>query len=154
MTLREPDAECCDRDEPRRPGGAKADLGGRILLLFLSAAFFLLADVCGDQLARALLTARRRHLPEQFDRWLARPRRYKELVDSECRDYFPEGDLFPYVFPVYAYTNLALQDPSVRPNAVRNVTALIDMALSDAVKKMPPQENLWANDGWGRFPSV
>jgi len=77
-------------------------------------------------------------LLKEFDGWLDDPQRYKELVETECRRYFPEGDLFPYVFPVFAYTNLAVKDPDVQPKAAKRVAQLIDLAIPEVTRRVRP----------------
>ena len=84
------------------------------------------------------LPATEKALLKEFDGWLSEPRRYEKLVDTDCRKYFPEGDLFPYVLPVFAYTNLAIKDPNTRSKAVVRTARLIDLVLPAVVRKVRP----------------
>jgi len=45
-------------------------------------------------------------LAASFAARLENPREYRKTVKRECRG-FPEGDLFPYLFPLYAFTGMA-----------------------------------------------
>ena len=104
-----------------RPGPRKTDSGGQV------------QDK--DSAVHRTIQA---ELLKEFDAWLGVPGRYKKLVDNECRDYFPEGDLFPYVMPAMAYTNVALRDPNRAAKAVKRVSQLIDLVLPEVVRKVRP----------------
>ena len=76
-------------------------------------------------------------LRNRFDRLLADPEGYAAKVRRECRE-FPEGDLFPFVFPVFAYTDLAVADASNRPLALKQIPNLIDMAVASVTRRVRP----------------
>jgi hypothetical protein len=77
-----------------------------------------------------------------FEQSLKDPKAYDQSAMKECRA-FPEGDLFPFIFPAYAYTNLALAGKVDRTTAQARVAALIDLALPHVVAKVrPPQGKL------------
>ena len=84
--------------------------------------------------AAARVAERLRH---RFDRLLAAPEGYAAKVRRECRE-FPEGDLFPFVFPAFAYTDLAVADASKRPLALKQIPKLIDLAVASVTRRVRP----------------
>jgi hypothetical protein len=80
----------------------------------------------------------RAFLLAEFEGLLARPKQYAAKVAAECRR-LPEGDLFPYVLPAMAYTNLAVADPKRHQGrALRRVPQLIDAAIRPVVRRVRP----------------
>ena len=86
------------------------------------------------------LDATRRLLLERFDGYLTDPKAYARLVLDECAQ-FPEGDLFPFVFPAMAYSNLALAGTTDRQHARQQIAILIDLALPAVIKRLKPPQN-------------
>jgi hypothetical protein len=81
-------------------------------------------------------------LRTEFDGLLADPDSYARTVESECRG-FPEGDLFPYLFPAFAYTNMAASGLVPRDAAREKVTTLLKLAIPSVVRKVrPPRDDL------------
>jgi hypothetical protein len=90
------------------------------------------------------LDATRRLLLERFDGYLKEPKAYARLALDECAQ-FPEGDLFPFVFPAMAYSNLALAGATDRQHARQQIAILIDLALPAVIKRLQPPENKLEN---------
>lgn len=67
-------------------------------------------------------------LRSRFDRLTSNSEAYRKRVLEEC-SVFPEGDLFPYLFPIYAYTNLAMQEPAQREELSSRVRTLLELAI-------------------------
>ncbi len=65
---------------------------------------------------------------QRFDALTGDPVAYQKLVQAQCSQ-FPEGDLFPYLFPAYAYTNLAMQQPRRREEMLGKVRSMLDLAI-------------------------
>lgn len=76
-------------------------------------------------------------LLKQFETYLAKPKSYAARVRRECGS-FPEGDLFPYVLPAYAYTNLGLEDPKFMPKAAERIAQLIELAKPAVIRRVRP----------------
>lgn len=80
------------------------------------------------------ICARLRH---QFDRYLVDTADYRERVMAECRA-FPEGDLFPYVFPVCGYANIAIANPTQSAHAREQILKLINLAIPSVTQLVKP----------------
>ncbi|MFH1530414.1 MAG: hypothetical protein ABIK09_06730 [Pseudomonadota bacterium] len=76
-----------------------------------------------------------RTLIQRFDGYLEDPGAYGRRVRDQCRR-FPEGDLFPFTFPALAYGHLALRDPGYRDHALRQMAALLDLAIPATVERV------------------
>lgn len=76
-------------------------------------------------------------LKDRFDAYLRDPAAYSRRVAGECGG-FPEGDLFPYLFPAFAYANLALSDPSAAEAGRKRMAQLIDLARVSVLRKVRP----------------
>lgn len=87
----------------------------------------------GDQMIEGIQT----RLLANFEQYLKDPKSYEQTALAECRQ-FPEGDLFPFVFPAFAYTNLALKGTVAKAAAQKRVAALIDLALPHVVARVQP----------------
>ncbi|MEM7180543.1 MAG: hypothetical protein AAF518_06500 [Spirochaetota bacterium] len=90
------------------------------------------------------LVATKQLLLKNFDAYLSDPENFAKLVAKECSD-FPEGDLFPYIFPAMAYTNLALAGTIDRQHARKKIAALIQMILPAVRRRLKPPENKLKN---------
>ncbi len=81
-------------------------------------------------------------LLRDFNRRLEDPQGYARDVKIRCAS-FPEGDLFPFLYPAMAYVNVALRAPDQRENSVRNCEKLIDLAIASVAQRVrPPQGEL------------
>lgn len=81
-----------------------------------------------DKPPKQILAEKRAALRAFFDKQLADPQAYAKLALTECKG-FPEGDLFPFVLPAYAYTSLAI-DGDIEPVvAQKHVAALIELSI-------------------------
>jgi hypothetical protein len=78
-------------------------------------------------------------LQRQFDAHLEDPRRYVRHVVEEARQ-FPEGDLFPYLFPAMAYANLAISGRMEKTEALGKMAAFIDLAIPSVIRQVKPGE--------------
>lgn len=67
-------------------------------------------------------------LMARFDNLIENPGSYLAAVKQECGG-FPEGDLFPFLFPAFAYTNMAMEDAKTVPDAVEKVEKLLSLAI-------------------------
>jgi len=74
-------------------------------------------------------------LRQAFDSRLEDPEAYARQVQRECRG-FPEGDLFPYTFPAFAYTSLASSGDISSASARDKVGVLLGYAIKSAAKKV------------------
>jgi len=81
----------------------------------------------------------REELLAQFDDYLKSPEDYRKRVTRECA-VFPEGDLFPYVYPAMAYVNVALEDPTRQEHCARQARKLIDLAIASVTDRVHPPE--------------
>jgi hypothetical protein len=79
----------------------------------------------------------RQKLWEQFQSLLSDAKGYAARVRRECRG-FPEGDLFPYVLPACAYTNVAVGEPKLSPQARKRVAQLVELARPAVVRRVRP----------------
>ncbi|MBN1672354.1 MAG: hypothetical protein JXR37_15040 [Kiritimatiellae bacterium] len=84
-----------------------------------------------------VLAETRDRLVKAFDTQLANPDGYRTCVEREC-GLFPEGDLFPYIYPALAYVNVALRDPARRPHSAVQAAKLIDVAVMSAARRVRP----------------
>ncbi|HUU42580.1 MAG TPA: hypothetical protein VMX57_02310, partial [Planctomycetota bacterium] len=75
----------------------------------------------------------------EFDDYLKDPEDYRRRVEREC-DAFPEGDLFPYVYPAMAYVNVALKDPTRKEHCARQARKLIDLAVASVTNRVLPPD--------------
>ncbi len=87
--------------------------------------------------AEEVLGIIRRRLVAQFDAYLTTPADYRDRVGRECH-VFPEGDLFPYLYPAMAYVNLALEDPERTDHSVTQAGKLIDLAIPSVIRHVRP----------------
>jgi hypothetical protein len=76
-----------------------------------------------------------RKLLERYDGYLEDPKVYRDQVSSEAM-VFPEGKLYPYLFPSLAYVNVAAADPSQRVHAREQVGKLLDLALASTRREV------------------
>lgn len=60
---------------------------------------------------------------------------YRRRVRRECRG-FPEGDLFPYLYPAVAFANLAQIDPAWRQLAPELMAPLVDEAIAATARQV------------------
>jgi len=73
---------------------------------------------------------------------LADPDAYRRTVKREAYA-FPEGSLFPYVFPAMTWTNLAMRDPRLRADAREKIEILIEAILPAVLLATnPPDRDL------------
>jgi hypothetical protein len=124
---------------------------GVLLLMALAAAQTVSAAespaptstaAAGGPSGNQMIATIRGRLLAAFEQNLTDPKAYEQTALKECH-LFPEGDLFPFIFPAYAYTNLALQGKIDRPTAQARVAAMIDLALPHVIKRVrPPQGKL------------
>jgi hypothetical protein len=98
------------------------------------------------QAAEDPAAASRRLLVQEFDAFLAAPADFELAVRRQC-SVFPEGDLFPYILPALAYTNLALEDPAYAPTARGRIAQLIELARPGVEKRAGKLDAL---KGYGR----
>lgn len=76
-------------------------------------------------------------LRARFDGRLAKPERYRDAAPQECAGY-PEGDLLPFVFPVFGYTNDAIANPARASGARAKVEKLLEFGLDSVVRRVGP----------------
>jgi hypothetical protein len=91
-----------------------------------------------DEAQAKVLADIQQKLLDEFETFLKDGPKYRQTVRAECHPLMWEGDIFGYLFPVFAYTNLGLKDPKFRPTAVQRVAQLIDMAMPVAVERVKP----------------
>ena len=73
---------------------------------------------------------------------LSDPEAYRAKVRHEVYS-FPEGSLFPYVFPAMTWTNLAIRDPSLRPDARDKIEILLaEIVPAVVLATGPPDSDL------------
>ncbi len=84
-----------------------------------------------------VLNSIRIRLLSDFNRRLKNPQVYEKYV-IKSSGLFPEGDLFPYIYPALAYVNIALKDPAQKANSIRNAKKLIDLAIKSVIKHVHP----------------
>jgi len=81
-----------------------------------------------DNPPKQILAEKRAALRAFFDKQLANPQAYSKRALAESKG-FPEGDLFPFVLPAYAYTSLAI-DKEIEPDAAqKRVADLIELSI-------------------------
>src|SRR5690554_1949167 len=77
-----------------------------------------------------------------FDRRIEDPAAYREQALKQCRQ-FPEGDLFPFIFPALGYAHLAMRDPAMTDHARLQMEKLLRIAAPlVAARVKAPQGNL------------
>jgi len=100
------------------------------------------AEPAGPSVPAAILDNVRGQLLREFEAHLADPPAFRQRALRECRT-FPEGDLFPFLFPAMAYTNLAVKGTVERPQAAERVAQLIALAIPSCQARLkPPGEKL------------
>jgi hypothetical protein len=88
-------------------------------------------------------------LKRSFDARLQDLAAYKRQVETECRE-FPEGDLFPYLFPANAYASLGLAGSLVRSDASEKVGRLLAPAIASVARRTKaPKGNLMGLASYG-----
>lgn len=119
-----------------------------VLVATLSCSSALVAQEVGlskkdrEKSAQDILSVFRKKMTIEFDSFLKKPEAYRDLVQEECRG-FPEGDLFPYIFPALAYANLAKSDQTGKAHALKQMAKLIPLARSSVIRRVnPPSGNL------------
>ncbi len=119
------------------------------MCLFLAASC--LPSALADEPARppqALVEVQQRLL-RQFRGYLEDPKAYSSRVQAECR-MFPEGNLFPYLFPAFACANDALINPQNREPAQKQAAKFIEMAIPSVVACLkPPNGDLKNLESYG-----
>jgi len=86
----------------------------------------------------------------EFDKLLVDPAQYARRAKAECSG-FPEGDLFPYVFPSLAYAGLVSAGRVQPDEAAKKVNALVDLAIESVVHKVrPPNGSLYELRSYAR----
>ena len=106
------------------------------LWLFLSTCLAQDFDFASPKVGTSRVEA---DLVSWLDTELDDPAAYKKLADREARA-FPEGTLFPYVFPALTWTNLAKRDPSLRPEAREHIEALVHLMEPAVVLSAGPPD--------------
>ena len=110
-------------------GQARADENARAL----GKAESLRREVLGD-------------LAGRFDRLLADRDGYVKRVERECRG-FPEGDLFPYLFPVLAYASMIADGFERADERVETMAWLLEQARGSVERKVKPPKGKLVNLG-------
>lgn len=89
-------------------------------------------------------------LEARFEERLADPAGWKATVEAQPENLI-ERDLFAYVLPALAYTNLAVQEPARAAEHRARLGALLDLLLPEVVEQLDPPngrlEELKAYDG-------
>ena len=81
-------------------------------------------------------------LRTDFDRRIEDPATYREQALKQCQP-FPEGGLFPFVFPALGYAHLGMQDPAMADHARVRMEKLLRIAAPlVAARVKAPQGNL------------
>lgn len=108
-------------------------------LLFLSI-LTVAADKTIPQLKpEQILSSIEKRLTSEFDAMLENYNEYEKKVNKECR-YFPEGDLFPYVYPALGYLNLCFKNLKYAPQAKQKIQKLINSTIKSVTKKVRPRD--------------
>ncbi len=81
-----------------------------------------------------------RRLLKDFDVRLTCPECYRETVLKEC-EVFPEGDIYSFAVPVFAYANLATAQPDMKAHALERIATLIDLAIPLVIEHVEPPNN-------------
>lgn len=77
-----------------------------------------------------------------MDGLLSDPAGYRAQVRREAHS-FPEGSLFPYVFPAMSWTNLAIRDPALRGDAREKIDILLkEIIPAVTLATSPPDGDL------------
>ena len=84
-----------------------------------------------------IISSTKNRLIVDFNRYLELPEKYQERVKKNC-GFFPEGDLFPYIYPALAYVNVALKDPNQLENSRVQSRKLIDLAINSVTRRVAP----------------
>ncbi len=124
-----------------------SEYGARVLAAALAASCLIglpCAAATGDQDAARpqkktddIIRHTQQGLLKQFETYLATPKSYAAKVRLECSS-FPEGDLFPYLLPAYAYANLGLADPKFKSKAAERIAQLIELAKPAVIRRVKP----------------
>lgn len=85
----------------------------------------------------AVLSRFRKALLADFEQRLDQPDAYVRQVKAECAG-FPEGDLFPYLLPAFAYASLADRGLVDRPHAQQRIAQLIELARPAVIARLKP----------------
>ncbi len=111
---------------------------GRSIIILLSVGVCTAQDTPPPhpQTDKTLAEIQQRLL-KQFDGYLEDTRAFAQRVQAEC-PMFPEGDLFPYLFPAFAYANDAVKNPSHKEHSQKQMAKLLNLAIPAVVAKMKP----------------
>lgn len=105
--------------------------------------------------ANAAPNAVRGRLLGQFEGLLNDRAKLQKLVQTQSAKQAPEGDIFPYLLAAHAYTNLALEDAELKPQAAKRIAQLIDLATPAVIRKVRPPggklENMGEFNGHGTY---
>jgi hypothetical protein len=101
------------------------------IVTFLALALSAQEDISSRDVLNAVST----QLERQFDDYLRSPQDYRAQVERSARA-FPEGDLFPYIYPGLAYVNLGLQLPEKKEHAAAQVRSLIDLVIPNVASRV------------------
>ncbi|MFA7237360.1 MAG: hypothetical protein WC058_10890 [Phycisphaeraceae bacterium] len=90
----------------------------------------------------SVLSRFRKALLAEFEQRLDQPDAYVRQVKAGCAR-FPEGDLFPYLLPAFAYASLADRGLVDRPHAQQRIAQLIELARPAVIARLkPPGDDL------------
>jgi hypothetical protein len=78
-------------------------------------------------------------LMKEFDEYLKKPKDYQKKVQEQCKS-FPEGNLFPYIYPAMGYVNMALKYPDKKEHCVKQAQKLLDLAVESVTKQLQPPD--------------
>ena len=118
-------------------------------MLFLSVPAARAGDQDAMKAAEQLRSSVLSDLVSRFDRLLADEKDYTRKVRRECKG-FPEGDLFPFTFPVLAYAALISRGGAADPGRIESMVWLLEQARQAVLKRVkPPDNNLMKLDSYG-----
>ena len=114
--------------------------GIAICCLFFLSMLSIAAEKTIPQITpEQILSSIEKRLIDEFDALLENYNAYEKKVNKECR-YFPEGDLFPYVYPALGCLNLCFKNPKYAPDAKQKIQKLINSTIKSVTNKVRPRD--------------
>ena len=114
----------------------------KLLMPFLTHQNLVNESTSATKLAQVYVGATVERLLSDFDARLSNPDQYRDFVFKECGT-FPEGTIYGFAIPAFAYANMAFANPRMKLRARKQMETLIDLAIPVVVHKVrPPQRDL------------
>jgi hypothetical protein len=98
------------------------------------------SSAADTQVLREFVDTLTRRLLNDFDTRLACPECYRDTALKECA-VFPEGDIYSFAVPAFAYANLAVTRPEMKAQAQAQIVKLVDLAIPLVIKNVEPPNN-------------